>query len=117
MSPRSYRHSPSIPPCQVEKPCVFMVLLLKRTYPLAPYTLGDFCIDEHRPLKVIVIGAGFAGITAGIRCVVLYIILLCTSGYSPLKLCRFPQKIPNVELVVYEKGAGVGGTWYHNNYP
>ncbi|KAL1943924.1 hypothetical protein VTO73DRAFT_3742 [Trametes versicolor] len=73
-----------------------MVLLLKRNHPLAPYTLGDFCIDEYRPLKVIVIGAGFAGITAGIR---------------------FPQKIPNVELVIYEKGAGVGGTWYHNNYP
>lgn len=43
------------------------LLLLKRTHPLAQYTLGDFCIDEHRPLKVIVIGAGFGGITAGIR--------------------------------------------------
>ena len=29
--------------------------------------LGDFCIDEYKPLKVIVIGAGFSGIAAGIR--------------------------------------------------
>ncbi|KAH9852549.1 FAD/NAD-P-binding domain-containing protein [Lenzites betulinus] len=61
-----------------------------------PYELGNFCIDEYRPMKVIVIGAGFSGIVAGIR---------------------FPQKIPNVEIVIYEKGAGVGGTWYNNNYP
>lgn len=32
-----------------------------------PFTLGDFCIDEYRPVKVIVIGAGFSGITAGVR--------------------------------------------------
>ena len=29
--------------------------------------LGDFSIDEYRPFKVIVIGAGFSGIAAGIR--------------------------------------------------
>ncbi|TBU26518.1 hypothetical protein BD311DRAFT_798262 [Dichomitus squalens] len=40
--------------------------------------------------------AGFSGILAGIR---------------------FPQKIPNVDLVIYEKSAGVGGTWYNNRYP
>ncbi|KAI0761051.1 FAD/NAD-P-binding domain-containing protein [Trametes elegans] len=61
-----------------------------------PYILGDFCIDEYRPIKVIVIGAGYSGIIAGVR---------------------FPQKIPNVELVIYEKSAGVGGTWFNNNYP
>ncbi|KAI0328942.1 FAD/NAD-P-binding domain-containing protein [Cubamyces sp. BRFM 1775] len=60
------------------------------------FKLGDFCVDEYEPIKVIVIGAGFSGILAGIR---------------------FPQKIPNVELTIYEKGARVGGTWYHNNYP
>lgn len=31
------------------------------------FTLGDFSIDEYRPIKVIVIGAGFSGILAGIR--------------------------------------------------
>ncbi len=29
--------------------------------------LGDFAIDEYGPIKVIVIGAGFSGILAGIR--------------------------------------------------
>ncbi len=29
--------------------------------------LGDFAIDEYRPIKVLVIGAGFSGILAGIR--------------------------------------------------
>ncbi|KAI0666937.1 hypothetical protein C8Q78DRAFT_982944 [Trametes maxima] len=66
------------------------------TTPTQPYTLGDFCIDEYRPLKVIVIGAGFSGILAGIR---------------------FPQKIPGVEITIYEKSEEIGGTWYNNNYP
>ncbi|TBU51272.1 hypothetical protein BD310DRAFT_910766 [Dichomitus squalens] len=52
--------------------------------------------ETAQPIKVIVIGAGFSGILAGIR---------------------FPQKIPNVDLVIYEKSAGVGGTWYNNRYP
>ncbi|EJF55657.1 FAD/NAD(P)-binding domain-containing protein [Dichomitus squalens LYAD-421 SS1] len=60
------------------------------------FVLGRFSIDEYKPIKVIVIGAGFSGILAGIR---------------------FPQKIPNVDLVIYEKSAGVGGTWYNNRYP
>jgi hypothetical protein len=34
------------------------------------FKLGDFCIDEDRPMKVVVIGAGFSGIIAGIRSVV-----------------------------------------------
>lgn len=33
------------------------------------FKLGDFSIDEYRPMKVVVIGAGFSGIIAGIRCV------------------------------------------------
>ena len=33
------------------------------------FKLGTFCIDEDRPMKVVVIGAGFSGIVAGIRCV------------------------------------------------
>nr|VWO94428.1 FAD-binding monooxygenase BOA2 (EC (Botcinic acid biosynthesis cluster A protein 2) [Ganoderma boninense] len=60
------------------------------------FTLGSFSIDEYKPIKVIVIGAGFSGILAGIR---------------------FPQKIPNVDLAIYEKSAGIGGTWYNNRYP
>ncbi|TFK83063.1 FAD/NAD-P-binding domain-containing protein [Polyporus arcularius HHB13444] len=60
------------------------------------YNPGEFCIDEYRPIRVVVIGAGFSGITAGIR---------------------FPQKIPKVDLTIYEKSAGVGGTWFNNRYP
>ncbi|KAI0737199.1 FAD/NAD(P)-binding domain-containing protein [Daedaleopsis nitida] len=61
-----------------------------------PFKLGDFAIDEYRPIKVIVIGAGYSGILAGIR---------------------FPQKISNLDLTIYEQGAGVGGTWYNNKFP
>jgi ribulose 1,5-bisphosphate synthetase/thiazole synthase len=44
---------------------------------------------------VIVIGAGYSGIYCGIR---------------------IPEKLRNVELVIYEKNAGVGGTWYENRW-
>ncbi|PIL29542.1 hypothetical protein GSI_08350 [Ganoderma sinense ZZ0214-1] len=60
------------------------------------FVLGDFSVDEHRPMKVVVIGAGVGGILAAIR---------------------LPQKIPNVQVTVYEKNAGVGGTWYTTRYP
>ncbi|KAM5531996.1 hypothetical protein V8D89_014330 [Ganoderma adspersum] len=62
------------------------------------FPLGQFSIDEHRPIKVVVIGAGF-------------------SGRSQCRGIRFPQKIPNVDLTIYEKNAGVGGTWFSNRYP
>ncbi|RPD76724.1 FAD/NAD-P-binding domain-containing protein [Lentinus tigrinus ALCF2SS1-7] len=61
-----------------------------------PFALGDFAIDEYRPIRVAVIGAGISGIVAGVR---------------------FPQKVPNVQLTIYEKDDGVGGTWYRNRYP
>ena len=32
-----------------------------------PFELGEFAIDEHRPMKTIVIGAGMSGILAAIR--------------------------------------------------
>ncbi|KAI1787143.1 flavin-binding monooxygenase [Ganoderma leucocontextum] len=60
------------------------------------FVLGQFSVDEHKPIRVVVIGAGMGGILAAIR---------------------FPQKIPNVKLTVYEKNAGVGGTWFTTRYP
>ncbi|VDB82949.1 unnamed protein product [Peniophora sp. CBMAI 1063] len=57
---------------------------------------ADFSIDEYRPLKVVCIGSGYAGIVAGIR---------------------FRQRIPNIDLTIYEKEDGVGGTWHVNKYP
>lgn len=53
-------------------------------------------IDFARPMKTIVIGAGISGILAAIR---------------------FPQRIPNLDLVIYDKNPEVGGTWYENRYP
>jgi cation diffusion facilitator CzcD-associated flavoprotein CzcO len=44
-------------------------------------------------MKVICIGAGMCGITVA---------------------CMFPEKIPNLELVIYEKNSDVGGTWFEN---
>ena len=44
-------------------------------------------------MKVICIGAGVAGILTGVR---------------------FPQKLKNLDLTIYEKNAGIGGTWFEN---
>ncbi|ETW86440.1 hypothetical protein HETIRDRAFT_58532 [Heterobasidion irregulare TC 32-1] len=60
------------------------------------FQTGDFAIDEYRPMKVVCIGAGFSGIIAGIR---------------------FAQRVPNLDLKIYDKEAGVGGTWFVNKYP
>lgn len=57
----------------------------------APWQLHDTPIENQRPMKVIVIGAGYSGIYMGIR---------------------IPERLRNCELVIYEKNAGVGGTWY-----
>ncbi|KAB8218143.1 hypothetical protein BDV33DRAFT_176009 [Aspergillus novoparasiticus] len=53
-------------------------------------------VDHARPMKVIIIGAGISGILAAIR---------------------FPQRIPNLDLVVYDKNPEIGGTWFENRYP
>jgi hypothetical protein len=47
-------------------------------------------VENFRPMKIIVIGAGYSGIYHGIR---------------------IPERIKNCELVIYEKNAGVGGAW------
>ncbi|KAL5444079.1 hypothetical protein PMIN06_008501 [Paraphaeosphaeria minitans] len=61
----------------------------------APFNLHDGPVENFRPMKVIVIGAGYSGIYHAIR---------------------IPERLRNVDLVVYEKNAGVGGTWYENRY-
>ncbi|GAM84391.1 hypothetical protein ANO11243_023850 [Dothideomycetidae sp. 11243] len=60
------------------------------------YELHDKPVENSRPIKVIVVGAGYSGVYCGIR---------------------IPEKIKNCELVIYEKNAGVGGAWYENRYP
>ncbi|KAK0668115.1 hypothetical protein QBC41DRAFT_394523 [Cercophora samala] len=61
-----------------------------------PFVLKDTPVENLRPLRVIVVGAGFSGILAAIR---------------------IPERLRNVELVVYEKADGVGGVWHANRYP
>jgi hypothetical protein len=63
--------------------------------PASSFKLHDTPIENFRPLKVIVIGAGYSGIYCGIR---------------------IPERLRNVELVIYEKNEGVGGTWWENRY-
>ncbi|KAF4333434.1 hypothetical protein FBEOM_12749 [Fusarium beomiforme] len=60
------------------------------------FTCKDAPIENQRPLKVRVIGAGYSGVYLGIR---------------------IPQRLRNVELKIYEKNDGIGGTWWENRYP
>jgi hypothetical protein len=53
-------------------------------------------IDGKRPMRVICVGAGISGILTAIR---------------------FPQRIPNLELQIYEKNPDISGTWFENRYP
>lgn len=55
------------------------------------FKLSEHPVDQIRSLKVAVIGAGIAGITAG---------------------ALLPVKVPGIELTILEKNADVGGTWY-----
>lgn len=61
------------------------------------YALSRVPMLTPRPLKVICMGAGFGGIG----------------------LARSVRvgNIPGVKLTIYEKNAGIGGTWYENRYP
>jgi cation diffusion facilitator CzcD-associated flavoprotein CzcO len=60
------------------------------------FTLADHAIDHPRPMKVVVVGAGFSGLVAGIR---------------------LSQRVKNLDLIIYEAQAGIGGVWYANKYP
>ncbi|EJD00095.1 FAD/NAD-binding domain-containing protein [Fomitiporia mediterranea MF3/22] len=60
------------------------------------FKLGTASIDDVRPMRIVIIGAGFSGITAGIR---------------------FPQRLQNIDFTIYDKNAGIGGTWLTNKYP
>lgn len=62
----------------------------------ADFTCKDAPIENQRQLKVRVIGAGYSGVYLGIR---------------------IPQRLRNIDLKIYEKNAGIGGTWWENRYP
>lgn len=59
-------------------------------------TLKDVPVENLRPIRVVVVGAGFSGILAAIR---------------------IPERLRNVELAVYEQSERVGGVWWLNKYP
>lgn len=64
--------------------------------PLA-YDLSTQHYDTSRRLKVIVAGAGCSGLDFAHA---------VESG-----------KLKNIDLQIYEKNAGLGGTWWENRYP
>lgn len=61
------------------------------------YALAQVPMLTPRRLKVIAVGAGFGGVD----------------------LARSVRvgKLPGVYLTVYEKNAGIGGTWHESRYP
>ncbi|KAJ5818127.1 hypothetical protein N7474_003718 [Penicillium riverlandense] len=60
------------------------------------FELEEHPIDQVRPIKVGVIGAGLAGVTAGVI---------------------LPAKLPGLDLRIWDKNSDVGGTWFENTYP
>ncbi|KAL3442924.1 FAD/NAD(P)-binding domain-containing protein [Aspergillus insuetus] len=61
------------------------------------YAISRLPLGTARPIKAIVVGAGFSG----------------------LAFAREVEtkRLANVQLQVYEKNASVGGTWFENRYP
>lgn len=61
------------------------------------YELREEPIHSRRPLRVVCLGAGYSGILMGII---------------------WSQRMQNrgAELVLYERNAGLGGTWLENRY-
>ena len=63
---------------------------------MADYTYPDKPFGSRRALKVICIGAGATGIDI---------------------VKQVTTQLTDVEIVVYDKNADVGGTWLENRYP
>ncbi|KAH6691332.1 hypothetical protein F5X68DRAFT_252255 [Plectosphaerella plurivora] len=61
-----------------------------------PFALKDVPVENQRPMRVIVIGAGFSGI------------------YTTIRLS---QRLRNVTIQTYEQNEELGGVWWMNRYP
>ncbi|KAH8646424.1 hypothetical protein BGZ61DRAFT_376866 [Ilyonectria robusta] len=61
-----------------------------------PFTLKDAPVENHKPMKVVIIGAGFSGIYTTIR---------------------ISQRLRNIDLTVYEMNEEIAGVWWLNRYP
>ncbi|KAB5580483.1 hypothetical protein GE09DRAFT_1212933 [Coniochaeta sp. 2T2.1] len=62
----------------------------------ASYKIREQPLGSAKPVRVVIIGAG-------------------ASGLNMIRTLRL--SLTNYELVVYEKNADVGGTWFENRYP
>ncbi|OBT58483.1 hypothetical protein VE04_01199 [Pseudogymnoascus sp. 24MN13] len=76
------------------KPSIVNQAPLRTLFP--PLVIEEHPIDEVPRLRVVVVGAGIAGINAGIL---------------------LPRKVPKIDLVILERHADLGGTWHTNVYP
>ena len=61
-----------------------------------PYVVSPDHIHKRRPLRIICIGAGIAGIAAA---------------------HKYQRRLSDVSFSIYEKNHDVGGTWLENRYP
>lgn len=78
----------------------------------AAFSLKQQPLDGSRPMKVRVIGAGYSGILAAIRSVARESIEGCFTRLSLNATCSIPERLRNIDLIVYEKNEGIGGVWY-----
>ncbi|KAI8656424.1 hypothetical protein LRP88_11729 [Fusarium phalaenopsidis] len=62
----------------------------------SPFQLDGQAVDDAKPIRVFIIGAGVSGIA-------LYI--------------RILQHVPNAKITIVDKNPELGGTWYENRYP
>ncbi|KAK7217156.1 hypothetical protein V2G26_005159 [Clonostachys chloroleuca] len=60
------------------------------------FKLEGKAVDDGRPIRLVIIGAGVCGIALYIRTL---------------------QYIPNATVTIMEKNPALGGTWYENRYP
>ncbi|EWG38643.1 hypothetical protein FVEG_01817 [Fusarium verticillioides 7600] len=60
------------------------------------FTLKDTPVENQRPMRVVIVGAGFSGI------------------YSTI---RMTQRLRNIDLTVYEMNEETSGVWWLNRYP
>jgi len=68
------------------------------TYPLNWVPVLEKAIDSPRKLRVVCVGAGFAGLTLAYQ-------------LKKMNMEAF------LDFRIYEKNSGVGGTWFENRYP
>ena len=64
--------------------------------PSTSFHCRDHSIDDYRPVRVIIAGAGLSGIISTIRLL---------------------QRIWNVSIQLYDKNSDFGETWHEHRYP